>query len=385
MKFTVSGLTGSVTGAKLRAAHHEQHRQCHRERPGCLPDRYRLELDRTTGITWSNRPARTSAVLEDKGALAANTWVEYNVSAAGITGNGDYAFVVVAHILRRHRLLVPGGQHVQTGAHRHDRDRRRRHHTAGHDHHLRPFRDRDQPQRDIRVQPARPASTFACSLDGAPYATCDSPRTYSGLSCHGAHVRRACDRRCRQYGSDACDAELDRLFDRIDDRDVPAYGRRAGGRSQSDHQLRHLDDAEGGRRIRSRGREQPEVHRVRPHGLGDRREAAAAHHEQHRQCHRRTARPFTGPVPAGLDRRPALPGATARLVPAQCWRTRAALAANTWVEYNVSAAGITGNGDLRLRRGRHILRRHRLPRPGRPARSNRNSSSRPVRCLAVGV
>jgi hypothetical protein len=47
-----------------------------------------------TGITWSNRPARTTAALEDKGAIAANTWLEYNLNGAGITGNGTYAFVV---------------------------------------------------------------------------------------------------------------------------------------------------------------------------------------------------------------------------------------------------------------------------------------------------
>ena len=49
-----------------------------------------------TGTSWTetgntnNRPARTTAALEDKGAIAANTWLEYNVTGA-ITGSGTYA------------------------------------------------------------------------------------------------------------------------------------------------------------------------------------------------------------------------------------------------------------------------------------------------------
>ena len=34
-----------------------------------------------TGLTWSNRPAPTGGVLDDKGALAGSTWVEYNVTS----------------------------------------------------------------------------------------------------------------------------------------------------------------------------------------------------------------------------------------------------------------------------------------------------------------
>ena len=34
-------------------------------------------------------------MLADKGALAANTWVRFDLGRAGITGNGTYGFVVV--------------------------------------------------------------------------------------------------------------------------------------------------------------------------------------------------------------------------------------------------------------------------------------------------
>jgi hypothetical protein len=46
-----------------------------------------------TGITWNTRPARTSAALAKKGAIAANTWVEFNVTPV-VTGAGSYGFVL---------------------------------------------------------------------------------------------------------------------------------------------------------------------------------------------------------------------------------------------------------------------------------------------------
>jgi hypothetical protein len=44
-----------------------------------------------TGLTWNNRPAATSAATDDKGAIAASTWVEYDVTPF-VTGNGTYNF-----------------------------------------------------------------------------------------------------------------------------------------------------------------------------------------------------------------------------------------------------------------------------------------------------
>jgi hypothetical protein len=46
-----------------------------------------------TGITWSNRPARTSAARDDKGAITSGTWVEYDVTPF-VKGNGTYSFVL---------------------------------------------------------------------------------------------------------------------------------------------------------------------------------------------------------------------------------------------------------------------------------------------------
>ena len=48
-----------------------------------------------TGITWNNRPARTSGALDNKGRISAGTWVEYDVTAA-VAGNGTVSFVLAA-------------------------------------------------------------------------------------------------------------------------------------------------------------------------------------------------------------------------------------------------------------------------------------------------
>jgi hypothetical protein len=47
-----------------------------------------------TGLTWAGRPERASAPLDDVGAVAGGTWVEYDVTAA-VTGDGDYTFALV--------------------------------------------------------------------------------------------------------------------------------------------------------------------------------------------------------------------------------------------------------------------------------------------------
>ena len=44
-------------------------------------------------LNWNTRPLRTSAATDDKGAIAANTWVEYNVTPF-VTGNGTYSFTI---------------------------------------------------------------------------------------------------------------------------------------------------------------------------------------------------------------------------------------------------------------------------------------------------
>ena len=44
-----------------------------------------------TAVNWNTRPARTSAPTDDKGAIANNAWVEYDVTQF-VSGNGTYSF-----------------------------------------------------------------------------------------------------------------------------------------------------------------------------------------------------------------------------------------------------------------------------------------------------
>lgn len=46
-----------------------------------------------TGITWTNRPGRSTHPLDDKGRLSNSQWVVYNVTPV-VTGNGTYTFVL---------------------------------------------------------------------------------------------------------------------------------------------------------------------------------------------------------------------------------------------------------------------------------------------------
>ena len=47
-----------------------------------------------TGLTWTNRPAPSGGVLDDKGKLTGSTWAEYDVTNA-VSGNGAVSFVLL--------------------------------------------------------------------------------------------------------------------------------------------------------------------------------------------------------------------------------------------------------------------------------------------------
>jgi glucose/arabinose dehydrogenase len=90
LRFSVAGLSGSVQSARLRLFV-----------PGTTdsgtvdgPAVYKTNTSWSeTGITWANRPARTSGATDDKGAISAGTWVEYNVTPL-VAGNGTVSFVL---------------------------------------------------------------------------------------------------------------------------------------------------------------------------------------------------------------------------------------------------------------------------------------------------
>jgi hypothetical protein len=86
LRFTVTGAPpGSVASAKLRL---------HTTSDGTAdgPAVYTSGTSWTeTALNWNSRPAVTSAATDDKGAIAANSWVEYDVTPF-VTGNGTYSF-----------------------------------------------------------------------------------------------------------------------------------------------------------------------------------------------------------------------------------------------------------------------------------------------------
>ena len=86
LRFTVSGVTpGAVRSVKLRL-----HSTSDGTADGPAVYTTGNSWSETT-INWNNKPAPTSAATDDKGAIAANSWVEYDVTPF-VTANGTYSF-----------------------------------------------------------------------------------------------------------------------------------------------------------------------------------------------------------------------------------------------------------------------------------------------------
>jgi hypothetical protein len=85
LRFTVSGASGGVQSAKLRV---------NTTSNGTVdgPPVYTTGTGWSeTTLNWNTRPAVTSAARDDKGAIPANSWAEYDVTPF-VTGNGTYSF-----------------------------------------------------------------------------------------------------------------------------------------------------------------------------------------------------------------------------------------------------------------------------------------------------
>ena len=84
--FPVEGASGTIRSAKLRLYAYD------RSKDG--PAIYKTGNDWTEdGITWRTRPARSGRASDNEGAVAANTWVEYDVTPL-VTGDGEYGFLI---------------------------------------------------------------------------------------------------------------------------------------------------------------------------------------------------------------------------------------------------------------------------------------------------
>jgi chitodextrinase len=89
VKFTVSNVSGIVTGAKLRL--HAFNGTS--DGPALYTTNSNWTETGTSGINWATRPVTTSGVLGDKSKVAAATWVEYDVTPV-VIGNGTYSFLL---------------------------------------------------------------------------------------------------------------------------------------------------------------------------------------------------------------------------------------------------------------------------------------------------
>lgn len=86
LRFRVTGISGTVQSARLRLYVHDGSA----DGPAIYATRNPWW---ETGIKWKTRPGPTSAAIDDKGVLQANTWVEYDVTSR-VNGNGLYSFVL---------------------------------------------------------------------------------------------------------------------------------------------------------------------------------------------------------------------------------------------------------------------------------------------------
>jgi hypothetical protein len=88
IRFSVSGLSGTVTGARLRLFANNPSDDG--------PSLYRVGgAWSESGVTWNSRPAPTGAALGKLGVVPQDSWVELDVTAA-VAANGTYDFMLVS-------------------------------------------------------------------------------------------------------------------------------------------------------------------------------------------------------------------------------------------------------------------------------------------------
>lgn len=92
IRFAASGISGSIQSVKLRV-------YCTTNGTNNGPAAYLANStwteSGTGGVTWNTQPALLSGAVDNKGAIAADTWVEYDVTSL-VSGNGTYTFALVA-------------------------------------------------------------------------------------------------------------------------------------------------------------------------------------------------------------------------------------------------------------------------------------------------
>ena len=92
IRFTPSGISGSIQSVKLRV-------YCTTNGTNNGPAVHLANStwteSGTGGVTWNTQPALLSGAVDNKGAITADSWVEYDVTSL-VSGNGTYTFALLA-------------------------------------------------------------------------------------------------------------------------------------------------------------------------------------------------------------------------------------------------------------------------------------------------
>jgi len=92
IRFSVSGISGTIQSVKLRV-------YCTTNGTVNGPASYLADSNwvesGSGGVTWDTQPGLLSGASDNKAAIAADSWVEYDVTAL-VTANGTYSFALVA-------------------------------------------------------------------------------------------------------------------------------------------------------------------------------------------------------------------------------------------------------------------------------------------------
>ena len=109
LRFDVTGVSGPVQSAKLRVYAYNDTV----DGPAVYTTTADWSESGPLGITWFTRPPRGDSAIDDKGAIAADGWVEYDVTPL-VGGDGSYDFVLagtsddeVAFFSREQLLFAP--------------------------------------------------------------------------------------------------------------------------------------------------------------------------------------------------------------------------------------------------------------------------------------
>jgi hypothetical protein len=132
-----------------------------------------------TALTWNNRPAAVGAPSDDKGSVSSG-WTTYNVTPL-VRADGSHSFVTKQtstdglDVNSREYTARPPRLELQVDPAPETRI------SSG------PTGVVESTSAAFELSSSQPGSTFECSLDGSPYASCSSPAEHAALA-DGSHT-----------------------------------------------------------------------------------------------------------------------------------------------------------------------------------------------------